>query len=139
MLSPSQPAPLPVCQLTLKKVPLESVSAPGPSDARIYTSSSVPGRDSEAVASASVDPMSMQSGILTSASTSNPPTPKPLLPNPGQAQKKMYGSEHHWDPAPTRTPMAPSSESAGTQVMELAGQGRASASGDAEMATAPRI
>ncbi|KAJ1101769.1 hypothetical protein NDU88_006833 [Pleurodeles waltl] len=52
MLSPGQPAPLPACQPTPKEVPLESVSAPGPSDVRIHASS-VPGRDSASMESMS--------------------------------------------------------------------------------------
>ncbi|KAJ1160142.1 hypothetical protein NDU88_000644 [Pleurodeles waltl] len=52
MLSPGQPATLPVCQSAPKEEPLESVSALGPSDVRIRASS-VPGWDSASIESMS--------------------------------------------------------------------------------------
>ncbi|KAJ1172283.1 hypothetical protein NDU88_004130 [Pleurodeles waltl] len=64
---------------------------------------------------------------------------KSPLPNPDQAQKKKDGSKNHSDPAPTWTPTARSSDSAGTQVMGPSGQGIVSASADAVMAMAPQI
>ncbi|KAJ1093064.1 hypothetical protein NDU88_006173 [Pleurodeles waltl] len=64
---------------------------------------------------------------------------KPPLLNPDRAQKKIDGSENQSDPAPTRTPTAPSLELTGMQVIGPANQGIVSASADAEIATAPRI